>query len=156
MQTHAGPMVAAVQEQTPPASIHSQHQSDGSGFSSMYRTDEWFRDEFGRLYDQVVNFVDIFFCQFDDMPLESSLSPWIEMSSEFVRYSTMVAEPDGSLGDWNRILLERNERRYLIVGILARIIEAKIFGELLFGASTGQKKQLEDLERSSIEVEGTW
>jgi hypothetical protein len=155
MQTHTGPMFTAVQEQTPPGSLHSQHQSEGSRSSSVYHTDEWFRDEFERLYDQVANFVDIFFCQFDDIPLDSGLSPWIEMSPEFSRYSTMVAEPDESLGTWNRILLERNERRYLLVGILARILEAKVFGELLFGGSKGQKKQLEDLERSSLEVEGT-
>lgn len=154
-QTHTGPMYTTVQEQTPPAPIHGQQQFEGSSSSSMYHTDEWFRNEFERLYDQVVNFVDIFFHQFDDIPLESSLSPWIGMSFEFVRYSIMVAEPDDSLGDWNRILLERNERRYLLVGILARILEAKVFGELLFGASKGQKKQLEELERSSIEVEGT-
>jgi hypothetical protein len=155
MQTHTEHFALAVQERTPTASLPSQHQSEGSSSSSVYQTDEWFRDEFERLYDQVANFVDIFFCQFQDVSLESSLSPWIEMSSEFVRYSMMVAEPDDSLGDWNRILLERNERRYLLVGIFARILESKVFGELLFGASKGQKKQLEQLERSSIEVEGT-
>jgi len=154
MQIHTDPMFTAGQEQTPPESLHSQHQSEGSG-SFMYHTDEWFRDEFKRLYDQVANFVVIFFCQFDDIPLESNLSPWTEMSSEFLRYSAMVAEPDDSLRDWNRMLLERNERRYLLVGVLARILEVKVFGELLFGGSKGQKKQLEDLERSSIEVEGT-
>lgn len=121
----------------------------------MYYTDEWFRDEFQRLYDQVENFVDTFFCQFEDIPLESRLSPWIKMNSEFVIYSTMVAEPDDSLGDWNQILLQRNERRYLLVGILARILEAKVFGELLCGGSQGQKIKLEQLERSSIEIEGT-
>lgn len=155
MQTHIGPMVTETQEQTPPESLHSQYQSEGSRSSSICHTDEWFRDEFERLYDQVANFIDIFFYQFDDIPLESGLSPWIEMPSEFLRYSVMVAELDDSLGNWNRILFKRNERRYLLMGILARILEVKVFGELLFGGSQGQKKRLEDLERSSIEVEGT-
>lgn len=157
METHTGPIFSAVQGQASPASLCSQHQSESlksSSSSFISDTDEWFRDEFERLYDQVANFVDTFFCQFQDIPLENRLSPWIEMSPEFVRYSIMVAEPDDNLGDWNRILLEKNERRYLLVGILARILEAKVFGEMLFGGSKAQKKQLEDLERSSIEVEG--
>jgi hypothetical protein len=77
------------------------------------------------------------------------------MPSEFLRYSIMVAEPDDSLGDWNRILFKRNERQYLLMGILARILEVKAFGELLFGGSQSQKKRPEDLERSSNEAEGT-
>jgi hypothetical protein len=135
-------------EHTPPASLQ------GSGFFSIYDSDEWFRDEFEKLFLRVENFVDQFFCKFGDIPIKGSLSPWIEMSSEFVSYSMMVAEPDDSCGDWNQILLERNERWYLLVGILARILEAKVFGELLFGGSRDQKQQLEALERSSTETEG--
>jgi hypothetical protein len=86
---------------------------------------------------------------------ESNLGPWVQMSSEFLRYSMMVAEPDDSLGDWNRTLFNGNERQYLLVGILARVLEAKVFRELLFGASADQKKQLEDLEMSFDEIEGT-
>jgi hypothetical protein len=153
MQIHTGLMLSG--EQTPSASVNSKYQSAGSFSKSRYDTDEWFRDEFERLYAQVGDFVDMFFCQFEDISLESNLCPWIEMSSEFVRYSTMVAELDNRSGDWNRILLKRNERWYLLVGILARILEAKVFAELLFGASKGQKKKLEDLERSSVELEGT-
>ncbi len=156
MQTYPGPLFLAVQEQTPTESLHSQNRSERSHSSSTNSTDEWFRDEFERLYDQVASFADMFFYQFEDIPLESSLNPWTEMSPEFVRYSTMVVEPGDSLGEWNGILLKKKERFYLIVGILARILEARVFGELLFGGNKRQKKQLEDLERSSVEVEGTY
>jgi hypothetical protein len=146
--------VAPVVQGTTSSSDGSQNQFEDSSSLSNYQTDEWFQSAFEILYRQVMYFVDTFFCQYNDIDSESDLYPWVEMSSEFVRYSMMVADPDDNLGDWNRILLRRNERRYLLVGILARVLEAKVFGELLFGVNEAQKKQLEDLETSFDEVEG--
>jgi hypothetical protein len=112
-------------------------------------TNEWFCKQFDALYDKVVNFVDRFFCS-PAVSLES-VTPWlIKMPREFLKYTEMIAEADENSGGWNKILSERDQRRHLLVGILVRILEVKIFGELLFGASEAQKTVLQDLEVSFI------
>lgn len=60
----------------------------------------------------------------------------------------MVVHADEYSGGWDRILSEPTQRFYLLVGILARILESKIFGELLFGATECQRLRLENNERA--------
>lgn len=146
-----GDLVASSSASTYASSLY---QSEYPSSSVDQQTDEWFQTEFERLYHQVVKFVDVFFCRSHDITQRGNVGPWIEMPPEFLRYSMMVAEPDDGLGDWNRILFKGSERRHLLVGIISRILEAKVFRELLFGANIGQKKQLEGLEMSFSEVEG--
>ncbi len=128
------------------------------GLSYMPSSDppsEWFLGEFAKLYYNVTEFVEAFFCQSDLPHIGNGPSLWINrIPLEFQNFAEMVADPEPSSGGWNRMLSDRIERRYLLVGILARILEAKVFNELLFGAEDMQKANLESLERTFAGEEG--
>jgi hypothetical protein len=111
-------------------------------------TNEYFYNEFECLYEKVTNFVNKFFCQTNPTIAAKKLSWWLrDLSPEFLSYTGMVVHVDEYSGGWDRILSEPTQRLYLLVGILARVFESKIFGELLFGATERQRLRLEKNER---------
>ena len=109
--------------------------------------DEYFYNEFERLYEKVTSFVNKFFCQTNRAVATKMSSPWLrDLPPEFLSYTEMVARADVHSGGWDSVLSDPIQRLYLLVGILARIFESKIFGELLFGATECQRLRLETNE----------
>jgi hypothetical protein len=133
-----------------------QAQYEDRGFLPSDPSSAWFREQFDILYEEVVEFVNTSFCRSDIDIAEYGISPWIHgMPQELLNYTTLVAESDESPESWDLILLDRKERGHLLIGVLARILEAHIFRELLFGASLAHKEQLEKQEASLPGNEGS-
>jgi len=115
------------------------------------RNDQWFEDEFQRLYKSVRLYFDMYFGRED---LDDDDQPWAEdFGDEFLNFAEQVAEADPQTG-WDVIIKDGKQRRYLFVGILWTVLEKKIFDELLFGATDVEKEALFATERAMISSEG--
>ena len=88
-------------------------------------------------------------------PSSSPSSPWLQgFSDDFVRYAGLTARQDNQRGGWDTLLLESATRRALVLGIIAKVLEAGVFDKLLFGASEAQQKMLETQDKATVEIEG--
>ncbi len=76
------------------------------------------------------------------------------MTDEFVTWAEQVAEPNPHLGSWDNLLRETGQRKWLIMGILMKIIKVKVFDVDLFGASKEQAELLHGLSRAFVGREG--
>jgi hypothetical protein len=106
--------------------------------------DEWFIARNHDLYDMACGFANEWFGDIDfPCPTEFRGSAWNEdLGVQFKEYSKLVAHADGA-EDWENILRSKEERIWLIVGMLAQLIEKRIYYELLFGATPDQVRELE-------------
>ncbi|KAI0151586.1 hypothetical protein GGR57DRAFT_513913 [Xylariaceae sp. FL1272] len=102
--------------------------------------DEFYNLLYGTLFGKVIDLVDRFFDK--DVHLEDYLdakaehSVWdVPMTEQFVQYTRVVATEDAGYVKWHDILSDPQHRKWLCVGIIAQIIERKIFNHVLFGAS---------------------
>ena len=81
--------------------------------------------------------------------------PWAaSLAPEFVRYAEQVAEPDPATGGWDPLLKDTLQRKWLLVGILVRILEMKVFSQNLWGAGTEEGQMLHELDRAFFTHEG--
>jgi hypothetical protein len=110
------------------------------------RDDEWFDKAFKGLHTVTQTFVGLL-CKVDLVVPEHGPSPWLSMPPEFVRYTTTMAESDPISGGWDKILSDKGHRQHLLLGILARVFDVKVFRELLFGADKEQTEHLETFEK---------
>jgi hypothetical protein len=82
-------------------------------------------------------------------------SLWLrEYPEEFLKYVELVAYPDARAGAWGRLLSDGNERVNLIMAIIYRVLDKKVFSPLLFGASSGHDEALKKIDTTLINVEG--
>ncbi|KAI1267468.1 hypothetical protein F5Y18DRAFT_303948 [Xylariaceae sp. FL1019] len=102
--------------------------------------DEFYNLLYGTLFGKVIDLVDRFFN--NSVHLEDYLdtagehSVWdVPMTEQFVQYTRVVACEDAGYVKWHEILSDPQHRKWLCVGIIAQIIERKIFNHVLFGAS---------------------
>lgn len=118
-----------------------------------------FADEF---YEMIFNnlFVEIFAVAHSafhpgDIPKPPRTSLWLrEYPEEFLKYVELVAYPDARAGAWGRLLSDGNERVNLIMAIIYRVLDEKVFSSLLFGASSGHDEALKKIDTALINVEG--
>ncbi|KAK6612527.1 hypothetical protein H4I96_01740 [Botrytis cinerea] len=104
------------------------------------RSNAWFKDEYANLYIAIVNFATVFF-GFQELQSEFH-EPWaIRMPEEFYRYVELVAEPD-------------TYKKYLIVGIIVKILEARVFASVLWGNTKEGEEFLHGLDRALLDSEG--
>ncbi|TGO11097.1 hypothetical protein BTUL_0117g00130 [Botrytis tulipae] len=117
------------------------------------RSNAWFKDEYANLYVAIVRFATEFF-GFQDLQ-EGFHEPWaVRMPEEFYRYVELVAEPDTVVGGWDEMLLDTSTREYLIVGIIVRILEARVFSPVLWGNTKEGEEFLHGLDRALLDSEG--
>lgn len=80
-----------------------------------------------------------------------------KLPKEFIKYASEIARGDPSIVDpppndpnnWEHLFLCNDSRVYLIVGVIAKILDDNVFGSLLFGATPGQKEALERTDRET-------
>ncbi|KAL7620873.1 hypothetical protein AAE478_009871 [Parahypoxylon ruwenzoriense] len=117
--------------------------------------DDFFRKHYSNLYFKTVRFAQKWFDGEVDLSGIGGDEIWgSPMTTQFIQYAHLVAHEDQMRGGWPIILNNPKQRRWLIVGILAQIIEKKVFNELLFGAETKTREELERLDETYLQEEG--
>lgn len=118
------------------------------------RSDHWYIEEFRKLYVRLDRFCHDFYGA-HDLDEGEFHQPWaIGMTPEFLRYVEQVAEADPELGGWNKLLRDTTERKWLVMAVLTRILEAHVFGADLFGADAEEKQLIFQVDRALITREG--
>ncbi|KAF8852203.1 hypothetical protein BDZ45DRAFT_116349 [Acephala macrosclerotiorum] len=118
------------------------------------QSDEWFMGMFKDLYRQIEQFV-IKYYAIHDLDKGAFYEPWAAgFSPEFIAWAEQIAEPDPSMGGWDNILRNTEQRQWFIMGILMRIIQRKIFDEDLFGSNQQQRELMHGLDRALFAREG--
>ena len=75
-------------------------------------------------------------------------------SKDSVFWASQVAEGDPVCGGWDALLQDNESRTCLVAGIISKVIKAKIFDELLFGARKDQTDHLLSLEKTMVVNDG--
>ncbi|KAI1415113.1 hypothetical protein F5Y13DRAFT_12410 [Hypoxylon sp. FL1857] len=78
----------------------------------------------------------------------------MNLNTQFIEYARLVAHEDQGFSGWPATLNDPLHRRWLIVGILAQIMETQIFDKLLFGASEKVKNELDRQDFQFLDKEG--
>jgi hypothetical protein len=120
------------------------------------RSDVWYTEMFRRLFRQTDKFVTHYF-GVHDLDAGEFFEPWgAGMTDEFVTWAEQVAEPDPNTGTgtWDDLLRETRQRKWLVMGVLMRILTVKVFEVDLFGASKEQGELLHGISRALVGREG--
>ncbi|KAI0170002.1 hypothetical protein GGR52DRAFT_592606 [Hypoxylon sp. FL1284] len=98
--------------------------------------DRFFEVHFRNLYAKTVEFAAKWFdCNVDFQQIPNSQFVWdSNLTEQFREYARNVAHEDRYRGGWPIILNNPTQRKWLIAGILAKIMEKKIFSSYLFGS----------------------
>ncbi|KAB8304278.1 hypothetical protein EYC80_003690 [Monilinia laxa] len=117
------------------------------------RSNEWFQNAYAVLFERILVFAKDHF-GFQELQ-QGFHEPWaLDMPNEFLRYAELVAEPDPVVGGWDEILRSAETRKFLIVGIIVRILEVKVFAPNLWGNTKEGEEFLHSLDRALLESEG--
>jgi hypothetical protein len=109
---------------------------------------------FRRLFRQTDKFATYYF-GVHDLDAGEFFEPWAAgMTDDFVTWAEQVAEPDPNLGTWDDLLRETGQRKWLVMGVLMKIVVVKVFGADLFGASKEQAELLYGISRALVGREG--
>ncbi|KAI9744442.1 MAG: hypothetical protein M1818_001971 [Claussenomyces sp. TS43310] len=135
----------------PRAIAYGRHPTRG-------RDDTFYEHKVTQLYRQIETVAEVYF----GLPTPDGYeidrqdnNPWLQdLPVEFMNYAELVAEPDWHSGGWTRLMCDVSQRKFLIIGILARILESKVFSELLFGADEYQTAMLETMEKTLVLQDG--
>jgi hypothetical protein len=118
------------------------------------RSDSYFVDEFRKLFRRIFNFSQAFF-GIHDLDEGEFHQPWVaNIAPEFVSYVEQVAESDPAVGGWEDLLRDTQQRRWLIVAVIMRILEVQVFQADLWGADQQEKELLLGIERALLTREG--
>jgi hypothetical protein len=121
------------------------------------RSDAWYTEMFRRLFRQTDKFATRYF-GVHDLDAGEFFEPWAAgMTGEFITWAEQVAESDPNLGtgSWDDLLRDTMQRKWLVMGILMKIVRVKIFEVDLFGAGKEQAELLHGLSRAFVGREGT-
>jgi hypothetical protein len=119
------------------------------------RTDEWFVHEFRLLFRRLEAYFDNYFC-IHNLDEGEFHQPWAaNHTPEFLTYVLQVAEADPNGGDWDKILRDTDQRKWLLVGIMMTILENKVFNADLWGATKEEKELMFGIEKALFTQEGT-
>jgi hypothetical protein len=118
------------------------------------RSDSFFVDEFRKLFRRIFNFSQAFF-GIHNLDEGEFHQPWVaNLAPEFVSYVEQVAESDPAVGGWEDLLRDTQQRRWLIVAVIMRILEVQVFQTDLWGADQQEKELLLGIERALLTREG--
>jgi hypothetical protein len=159
-------------EKAVPSNVHLQMNF---GHHPHEYTDDQYEDAFINLDSLVVNFSRKFFGvkynirgmllenDSKDTPVRTERARlqhallWQSFSPELMNYIELVAIGDcGTKSDrnWDSLLTNSEEREWLIAAIVNKIIEVKIFSQLLWGATEDQLRALDGADKSLWQAEG--
>jgi hypothetical protein len=118
------------------------------------RSDAWFTEQFRLLFRRTSTFAEVYF-GIQSLSQREIYQPWAAgLTPELVRYAEQVAEADPATGGWDPLLKDTTQRKWLIAGILVRILQVKVFGQNLWGSSTAEEQLLHELDRAFFTREG--
>ncbi|KAF7548146.1 hypothetical protein G7Z17_g7240 [Cylindrodendrum hubeiense] len=113
--------------------------------------DEFYELHYSRLFVEVHALVARAFCQ----STNPKSSPWLqEYPAQFIKYVELLARPDPHAGKWDRLLRDETERSFLLQATIMKIIDAKVFSSLLFGADPEHQSILQSTDASLVNAEG--
>ncbi|KAF7537218.1 hypothetical protein G7054_g3921 [Neopestalotiopsis clavispora] len=124
--------------------------------------DFWYAENNKRLYNMATEWSEKFFAK-KEFPVRYDGKTWLSgLNEQFINYANIVAHEDPFFGPfdgyrhdgWEYMLKDRSNRKWLIVSVLAQIIEKKIFVELLFGATPDQAKKLDEQDSEFLDHDG--
>ncbi|KAI1138027.1 hypothetical protein F5Y05DRAFT_48122 [Hypoxylon sp. FL0543] len=152
-------MVEEIRQDIRPARIdfadllgHVSHPSDYS--------DDFYKRHFRQLYSNTVQFAKKWFdgqlnlSRLEGRNREHNRIWSLELTPQFIEYAGLVAHDDLHFQGWPTTLNDSVHRRWLVVGILAQIMEKKIFNQLFFGADDDIADELERQDLKWIREEG--
>lgn len=82
--------------------------------------------------------------------------PWygiekgLKSTPEFLIWAEQVAEEDPEMDGWDGVLRDTNQRKWLVMGILMRVLRVKVFDGDLWGAEEEERKLLLGIERALL------
>ena len=119
------------------------------------RSDGWYTEMFRRLFRQSDRFSEHFF-GVHNLKVGVFFEPWAAgMSDEFITWAEQVAEPDAyNIESWDELLRDTLQRKWLVMGILMKIIKVKIFDADMFGANKEQRELMHGISRALLGREG--
>jgi len=116
-------------------------------------SDAWFIEQFRLLYREAEKFVADYFC-IHDLKKGTFYEPWaVAHTPEFIHWCEQVAEPDPKTG-WDSLLRDGKERKWLVMGVIVRILRTKIFDEELFGTDEREAELMHGVEKTFFLSEG--
>ncbi|KAI9648226.1 hypothetical protein NHQ30_002858 [Ciborinia camelliae] len=117
------------------------------------RSNEWFQNAYAVLFERLLGFARDYF-GFQELQ-RGFHEPWaVNMPVEFLRYVELVAEPDPAVGGWDEMLINTETRNFLIVAIIVKILEVKVFAPSLWGNTKEGEDLLHGLDRALLDSEG--
>ncbi|ORY70206.1 uncharacterized protein BCR38DRAFT_481350 [Pseudomassariella vexata] len=126
-----------------------------NGLATTDLPDDWFKIRNQELYHFAVSVVQKWFGDIEFPKDYDGQSVWLEeLGPQFIQYANAVAHEDILLGGWEAILKDKEQRKWLVTGIIAQIIERKIYNDLMFGAEPELAKELEMQDLDFAETEG--
>ncbi len=126
--------------------------------SAEDHNDLWFAIRFEALYEEIVSLVTVLFCQEHLIVLRGTprSTPWsVKMPSALLSYAEAIAEPDRHSGGWDNLLRNKDLRKWLLVGIFAKLLQVQIFDQPLFGSDDDQRDILDLMDITLAGNEGT-
>ncbi|KAE9368827.1 hypothetical protein N431DRAFT_347167 [Stipitochalara longipes BDJ] len=119
------------------------------------RSDTWYTEMFRRLFRQSDRFAKHYF-GVHDLKAGQFFEPWAaSMTDEFITWAEQVAEPDANNTEsWDELLRDTPQRKWLVMGVLMKIIKVKVFDVDMFGASKEQGELMHGISRALIGREG--
>ena len=118
------------------------------------RDDAWFENEFIQLFSSIDLFFEMYFCILDLDEGEASELLSGSLSPEFLNYVQQIAEADPNGENWDVLLKDREQRKWLLVGIMWKILEYKVYNEGLWGATQEEKDLMFGIEKALFTNEG--
>lgn len=119
------------------------------------RSNDWFQNSYAVLFDRIFVFAKEYF-GFQNLA-KGLHEPWaIDMPVEFLRYVELVAEPDPAVGGWDELLTNTDSRVFVIIAVIVRILEVKVFAPNLWGNTKEGEEFLHGLDRALLDSEGMY
>lgn len=119
------------------------------------RSDAWFIEAFRRLYREAEDFVATYYC-IHDLKVGTFYEPWaVEHTPEFISWAEQVAEADPVTG-WDSLLRDTKERKWLIMGVIMRVLKFKVFDEELFGVNEREYELMHSIDKTFFLSEGQY
>ncbi|KAK3336766.1 hypothetical protein B0T19DRAFT_396477 [Cercophora scortea] len=122
---------------------------------------KWFEILYVHLYVRVARFAERYI-EFEDIEDEydqGSGYVWAAaatglFSKQFIYYAGLVARQDNMAGGWDCLITSKLHRKYLVMGVIAKVLETSVFDKLLFGASEAQLDVLSAEDEATLDVDG--
>lgn len=119
------------------------------------RPDEFFLSRFQSLFHRLQSFSLIHF-GITDIDKGDFYQPWAaNLGTEFTAYVEQIAVADPATGGWDGLLRNSRQRALLVMAVIMRVLEIRVFGAELWGANEEQSMMLREAERAFLESEGT-